>query len=914
MKTHFFLISAILLFIIPLCGQSSPMNSLEQSNNGWSLDSFNNNTHTFYEELEIFHDKNGNTTFEEVQNFDSLFTTNTTSENFQPDDVYWSKITLRGHSEKTANYLFGSLTFENDNYAFQIDHGKGWQYNDAWLVHEDGSIESQQSGFGIPKQEKSVPSVANFARFEIKQNEKVILYSRFQGAMKDKKRTPQKITFSLLNEDMFPGYIEGYPFKKHFRSSSSLVPFKFNLIKNHELYIDPSGKATIDNIAKNWNQLDTKDVYNTSHVPNQIYWIKTRFYGSAYFNGEQILSIPHNMMFSFDYVDAYIRDGKGGYQHQRTGDEVPLQERPYNFWGNFIKLEISPTDTVDLYLRMEGVDPQYLSHQVLLSHVDPSSLFPHQVNEAWKNGLFYGILGIQCIFFLLLFLIERERIHLYFTLSILGMFSWMAFVADNIMNFVPFPMGRDFHLFLFLFGLFLSSYGSLKFTETYFNYSKTSFLSKWLLPIYFFVSAIIHLNAYLQWEISPNHDSTVDITYLMVLLIQLLFAVILFTIAIITKRQKNVSKKIFILAFLPLLLVGIFVAGNAIRKNFFGENLLFNLDLPALQDIFKIAVAALLTLLAISIGNRTNLLKAEKETALQKNLADQKRINKAISRFVPNEFLNALGKSSITEVALGDNIEKEVTVFFADIRNFTALSELMTPEENFQFVNVFNNRTGPIIQRNNGFINQYLGDGIMAIFPDSPADTLRAAIEMQQALHIYNKQQVQKGQTPIKVGMGMHTGSLIMGITGDEHRLDATTISDSVNSASRIENLTKHYGNSILLSEVSLKKLDNPEEFHIRYLGQVQVKGKQNLLKIYECFDGDVTEMFELKLATLAKFNTGIKHYFNQSFSKAVLDFEKVVKHNPKDKTATLFLHKAKQLEKVGIEENWTGIEMMGEK
>ncbi len=248
----------------------------------------------------------------------------------------------------------------------------------------------------------------------------------------------------------------------------------------------------------------------------------------------------------------------------------------------------------------------------------------------------------------------------------------------------------------------------------------------------------------------------------------------------------------------------------------------------------KGTIILLLTLLALSIGFRTNRLKADRAFALQKNLADQKRINKAVSRFVPNAFLNALGKSDITEIKLGDTVQKEVTVFFSDIRNYTTLSEQMTPKENFRFVNAYNGRMGPVIQKYNGFVNQYLGDGIMAIFPNSTTDALKAAIDMQKALQRYNQQRVKNGKTILKVGMGMHNGPLIMGITGDENRLDAATISDSVNSASRIENLTKHYGASILLSDASLKELDNPSAFHFRYLGEVQVKGKLKAIKIYE--------------------------------------------------------------------------------
>jgi len=141
--------------------------------------------------------------------------------------------------------------------------------------------------------------------------------------------------------------------------------------------------------------------------------------------------------------------------------------------------------------------------------------------------------------------------------------------------------------------------------------------------------------------------------------------------------------------------------------------------------------------------------------------------------------------------------------------------------------------------------------------------------------------------------------------------LDATTISDSVNSAARIENLTKHYGASILLSEVSLNKLDDAATFNLRYLGQVQVKGRQQPLKIYECFDGDTPETVDLKLATLALFDRGVNYYFQQAFEQATYAFEAVLQQHPTDATAKLFLTKAKWLLKTGVDNSWTGIERM---
>jgi adenylate cyclase len=118
--------------------------------------------------------------------------------------------------------------------------------------------------------------------------------------------------------------------------------------------------------------------------------------------------------------------------------------------------------------------------------------------------------------------------------------------------------------------------------------------------------------------------------------------------------------------------------------------------------------------------------------------------NQAYTRFVPKEFLNFLGKESIIDIKLGDQVQKEMTVLFSDIRSFTTLSEQMTPEENFNFINSYLKRMNPIIEKNKGFIDKYIGDAIMALFARSPVDAIQAAIEMQKAILLYNQDRVEK--------------------------------------------------------------------------------------------------------------------------------------------------------------------------
>jgi len=196
----------------------------------------------------------------------------------------------------------------------------------------------------------------------------------------------------------------------------------------------------------------------------------------------------------------------------------------------------------------------------------------------------------------------------------------------------------------------------------------------------------------------------------------------------------------------------------------------------------------------------------------------------------------------------------------------------------------------------------------MALFPESAEASLTAAIEMQRNIYAFNVMQKAKNLPTIKMGIGMHTGSLIMGITGDKDRLDATTISDTVNTASRIESLTKHYKASILLSEITLQQIQHPENFHLRYLGKVQVKGRHSSIGIHECFGSDDEEQINKKRETLTLFNQGIHQYLNKSFTGAIKCFLSVTEINPEDNTAQFFLDHSMRCLQKGVSENWSGV------
>ena len=319
----------------------------------------------------------------------------------------------------------------------------------------------------------------------------------------------------------------------------------------------------------------------------------------------------------------------------------------------------------------------------------------------------------------------------------------------------------------------------------------------------------------------------------------------------------------------------------------------------------------LLTTLALQSSSAINsaLLYEKNIREAREREEAMRRIHEITVKFVPREFIRSLGKEVITDVRLGDRVEREVTVLFSDIRDFTTLSEQMTPAENFFFVSSFNELMGPIIRRHNGFINQYLGDAIMAIFPGSAVDAVAAAVEMQLALNEFNNERKIKNQLPIQIGIGMHTGPLIMGITGDELRLDATTISDTVNTAARIENLTKHFKCGVILTNETLQQLSQTEKYKLRHLGLVKVKGKKNLLSIHECFNGNTELQFQMKLSTLNIFSDGMSFYLDKSFEKAATAFQNVIDADAADLTAKIFLRKATKYLNAVVPEDWMAVE-----
>ncbi|MFK5969846.1 MAG: bacteriohemerythrin, partial [Candidatus Marithrix sp.] len=280
----------------------------------------------------------------------------------------------------------------------------------------------------------------------------------------------------------------------------------------------------------------------------------------------------------------------------------------------------------------------------------------------------------------------------------------------------------------------------------------------------------------------------------------------------------------------------------------------------------------------------------------------------AYARFVPDEFLELLSKEHILEIQLGNHIEMDMTVLFADIRSFTSISERMSPQDTFNLINSYLKKMGPIIHKHNGIVDKYIGDAIMALFINAD-DAVKASIAMLQTLDECNRscnpiRQYQK----LKIGIGLNTGQLMLGIIGEANRLQCTVISDAVNLASRLEGATKTYKCSLIISQNTYDNLSDHNNYAIRFLDNVRVKGRYERINIFEVFDCEPQESQFSKQQTLPIFEQAVHLYQEHKFLQVGRLMQKCLQLNPFDAAADIYLQRCRRFLKIGSSEYWEQI------
>ncbi|WCL49170.1 7TM diverse intracellular signaling domain-containing protein [Leptospira sp. GIMC2001] len=598
---------------------------------------------------------------------------------------------------------------------------------------------------------------------------------------------------------------------------------------------------------------------------NSRYWIHFDLYNSLDRNENLILEITSIL----DYIDLYY-EKDGELIHKQAGKWKEVESRDLIHRNFLFYIPMDASESLSIFMSFESEGAMLLPITI---HTQNSFILKDH-KEQYLYGIYFGIMFVMVFYNLFLYLSVKDVSYIYyvFYITCFGFFQagmW-GFGHEIFWSWNLWWAAHSLPFFVASASLFASLFAA-------------SFLQlKSRSPRFFKIFIGIESIAFglMIYSILGKYLLAIQLS----IFLGVFTSVLLIGTGIYSWKKGYRAARFFVFAWMMLVL-GVVAIGF---RNF---GLLPYI--PIINISPQIGSALEVILLSFALADRINILKREKE-ALQKNALElQKRMTDSFARFVPVEFIRYLGKTDLVSVELGDASEKTMTVLFSDIRSFTSISELMTPEENFRFLNGYLSRVGPTIRRERGFIDKYIGDSIMALFPENPDDAIRASLDIFRELNDYNIWMQEKNQQPIAIGTALHTGNLIIGTIGETLRMDTTVISDAVNLTSRLESLTRDYGVPMIISSDTLNAL-NENIWTMRSLGITRVKGKMEPIRIYEVIDAEKSELKSQKLEYLNQFNNALEHFNNKEYEKSYELFSVIATKVPNDKPAILFAEKSK--------------------
>jgi len=298
------------------------------------------------------------------------------------------------------------------------------------------------------------------------------------------------------------------------------------------------------------------------------------------------------------------------------------------------------------------------------------------------------------------------------------------------------------------------------------------------------------------------------------------------------------------------------------------------------------------------------------------DISTEKRMKSTMSRYMDPGLADRLLEGSNEDILGGRSVD--VTVLFSDIRGFTTLAENYGAQATVSLLNEYFTIMVDCIQRQDGMLDKFIGDAIMAGFgipipgENDEDSAVKAAISMISELNEWNVERINAGSIPVHMGIGLHTDKVVSGNIGSPKRMDFTMIGDGVNLAARLESACKQYAAQILISENTFGKLKGT--YRVRDIDDVIVKGKTKPIRVYEVLDFHTEETFPNLMEVVNYFQEGRDLYRKGNWPKAVESFNRALKLHPEDKLSQIFIDRCNHLIENPPEKEWDGLWVMSSK
>ncbi|WP_029408825.1 adenylate/guanylate cyclase domain-containing protein [Treponema pedis] len=512
-----------------------------------------------------------------------------------------------------------------------------------------------------------------------------------------------------------------------------------------------------------------------------------------------------------------------------------------------------PDGTVDIIINISNFRNRKagFSSSLILGEVNSvGDMFRSDL--IFHAGLFAVIFTVAVFFFLLSFFYKQASFVLWFSfasiaLAIRGVVFY-PHIAPIIFTEMPWRLN------------FMLRYVTVPLPVIFFTiFLKRALNICWKIP-YTVILSVSCIYAVSTLVLPPEISSGILIYYQVFAFLCIIYALIVPAAGLIKKRE----------------LAGWIFTALAVLILFSIYDLLVSLGF--LPDSFFIHIGSMLSIVILSVMVLNEYANSIKK--IQDLNAEMQLINKSLIRFVPDQIVGLLQKESITEVSLGDNVELKMPILSIDIRSFTHTSEKLSPNEVFDLLNEYFALVAPIVRKYNGIITKYLGDGFFALFPDGADSALLCSIEIQKS--IMENRIAPPNSPPLKVGIGIDFGDILLGTIGNIHRMDSIIISKSYHIAEILQESTKKYTSSIIISDRIFAALSEQGSHYIRPIQRIKTAlNEENFL--FEVYDCDDVSVRELKHRSKGYIEHGVQAIFNRELSKAGKYFDKALDIFPDD-------------------------------
>lgn len=608
------------------------------------------------------------------------------------------------------------------------------------------------------------------------------------------------------------------------------------------------------------------------------YWFRLTLYNASRNTTSWVLELS-GLGRSIDQVEAYIPDLSGTYRKHLAGDSVPFATRSISHHAILFMVDLPPTESRTLFLKIRTNG----TLQLPLKLWSTPQYVESEHHDMLLEGMFFGVLVIMLFYNSFIYWSVKDHSYFFyvcyllcllgFSLSIKGVgfeYLWPANPAWNNKSNLVFAMLGGFFVLLF----------AKSFLKTRIYTPRIDQAIRLLL----FTGAVCFVGVFL---VSHYYAATlISVQYGCSVL-----AVIL--AASFSLKRGFTAARYYLLAWLSVLisiLLWILNSFNVVTSYWVGSYL------------FQIGTTLQVLLFSFALADRINLMRSEREAALKMQLDHSKRLvsmAQMFERFVPKQFLSRIARSGIENIELGKAEVTEISVLFADIRGFTTLSESLEPQELLNFLNAYLARIDDVIHQYDGFIDKFVGDGVMAIFEDTKVqhaalNSVNAAIAMQKAVDLYNQHRANSGYPPITIGVGVNTGVVVIGTVGSQERMDSTVLGDNVNVAARLQDLTKELRARVIISEHTLEVIGRGHGLILREVGDVQVRGRREPVHIFEVLNADSELERNAKLVTLGEYRMAYENYRNGRWQQAQELWQHCLEVNPNDSIVSYLIRQCK--------------------